>query len=121
MYRNEFKQSILKSTRDYALCETVMRAFDSIFEADLANTVSTTQQTAQGTTGATGTVPVDPNKLADPDTAGVVNAKIADAQKKVKEAETAQATAVNELGQTIAALGGSNAGTTQQGVNEVQK
>ena len=59
MYRNEFKQSILKSTRDYALCETVMRAFDSIFEADLANTVSTTQQTVQGTTGATGAVPVD--------------------------------------------------------------
>lgn len=116
MLRDEFKKNILKSTRDFALCETVMRAYDSLFEADLQTAVGS--QTAGQ--DATGTVPVDANKLADPDTAGVVNAKIADAQKKVKEAENAQETAVSELGQTIAAIGGSDAGTNQQATNVQQ-
>jgi len=109
MLRDEFKKNILKSTRDFALCETVMQAYDSLFEVD--------QTTGQD---ATETVPVDANKLADPDNAGVVNAKIADAQKTVKEAENAKETAVSELVQTIAATGGSDAGTNQQATNVQQ-
>lgn len=120
MLRDEFKKNILKSTRDFALCETVMRAYDSLFETDLQTAVGSQPAGQSAAQDATGTVPVDANKLADPDTAGVVNAKIADAQKKVEEAENAQANAVSELGQTLAAIGGSDAGANQQATNEQQ-